>query len=603
MAKKRSEVEDVKTWDVSSLYKDMQTWRDEFTKTINDKKIFESIQSYKGKLDQSATNLKELLDLSSNFDRKLEKLYVYAHLRLDEEISNQDHKKAHDEIMFFVVKYQTETAWIQPEILKIPKETFEAYLKDESLQLYHLFLKKVLRLKEYTLSENEERLFALGGKALGTSRNTFSLLNNVDLKFPKVLDEHNVEHELTHSLYSLYMQSNDRALRKNAFEAMHYSFGSFENTISELLHGHVQTHVMNKEARGYESCMQSALYQNEIDPSVYQMLLEAASENLEPLHKYISLRKDLLGVDKICGYDMYVPCANDFKYEFSYEEAKQIVIEATEPLGKEYQEILEKGLNEQRWVDPFENESKRSGAYSSGCFDSHPFILMNFQGTLNDVMTLAHEAGHSMHTYFSTKNQPYIYSQYVIFVAEVASTFNEELVFQYLLKKASSEEERSYLIHQKIDGIRATFFRQTLFAEFELEMHKLAESGHPLNAGILKNLYASLCEKYYGKDFQADQFLACEYLRIPHFYSNFYVYQYATGISAALSLADQVLETKDPTKYLEFLSMGCSKDPVALLRHAGVDMATKDPTEKLCKRFESLTKQFESLSNKLLTNG
>lgn len=599
MAKKRSELQKEQTWNIEALYPSFKAWQQDFESISNDTCLFEKIRGFKGKLSQGPKTLKELLDFTTNLERRLEKLFVYAHLKHDEDVSDPVYKEAFDTIMFFFSKYQTEISWIQPEILSLSEDIFKKYLSDNVLDLYHLHLKQILRLKQHTLSEKEEKLMALSFKSLSTARSAFGIFNNVDLKFPEIVDSNNKKHELTHSLYSLYMQSQDRTLRKNAFEAIHKGFQNFENTVCELLQGHVQTHVFNTKARGYKSCMEQSLYVNEIDPNVYLMLLKSAEENIHSLHKYIKLRKDLLGLDKIHAYDMYVPCFDKFKYSFSYEEAKNIVIEAVAPLGKEYQETLKKGLNEQRWVDPFENESKRSGAYSSGCYDGFPYILMNFQGTLSDLMTLAHEAGHSMHTHYSVKNQPYIYSQYVIFVAEVASTFNEELVFRYLLNKATSEEEKFYLIQQKIDGIRATFFRQALFAEFELELHKLGEKQQPINPTILKSLYKELNKKYHGESFEVDDFLACEFLRIPHFYSNFYVYQYSTGIAAALSLVEDVLSKKDPKKYLNFLASGCSKDPVTLLKDAGVDMTKKHPTELLCKKFESLTGELEELSKRI----
>lgn len=596
MVKKRKEVLEQDTWNVKDLFQNFEAWKQEFEAAAHDTALFEKIQSFKGVLHQNSQNVEELLNLYTGFERRLEKIYLYAHLKHDEDVSDIKNKEAYDQIRFFIMRFETETSWIQPEILSFSSEIYNKFLQDQSLSLYHLFLKRILRLKSYTLSEKEEKLFALGGKLFQVPRSVFSLFNNVDLKFPKIIDQEGKEHELTHGLYSFYMQSKDRLLRKNAFEAMHGGFGALENTICELLQGHIQTHVFNIQARGYKDCLEAALFKNEVDPVVYTLLLDSVHENINALHEYVDLRKRLLTLDRIYGYDMYVSCVSDFDFKFSYEEAKDILIEAVAPLGLEYQNILKRGLNEERWVDPFENEAKRSGAYSSGCYDSKPYILMNFQGTLGDLMTLAHEAGHSMHTYYSIKHQPYIYSQYTIFVAEVASTFNEELIFRYLLKRASSVREKLFLIHQKIDGIRATFFRQALFSEFELEIHKLAEKQQPLNASILKEIYKKLNKIYYGPSFEVDDFLAQEYLRIPHFYSNFYVYQYATGISAALSLVDLVLSTNDPEKYLQFLSSGCSQDPISLLKQAGVDMTSKDPTKKLCERFKTLVNDFKELS-------
>lgn len=597
MVKARSELKTNETWDLEQLFESFDAWQNTFNNLLKDQSFFEKIQSFQGRLHESEIELKKLLDLVNDKHREVEKLYVYAHLRLDEDVSSKEHKIAHDKILGYLIQLEAQMSWIQPEILSLDEAVFQKYLTSKALEYYKIYLEKLARLRPYTLSKEEEKLLALSAQPLMTARKSFTILNNVDMKFPKARDSKGDEQEVTHSLYGNYMQSRDRTLRKNAFKSLYSQFETLSNTINEILTGHIQTHVFNMKARGYKSCLEAALHSNDVDPKVYTELIHSAQENLTPLHDFVLLRKELLGLDKVHAYDMYVPCGFDYDYNVSYEKACSIIIEALAPLGSEYQTILKGGLTKKRWVDPFENKNKRSGAYSSGAYDSSPYILMNYQNKLGDLMTLAHEAGHSMHTYYSVKNQPYVYSQYVIFVAEVASTFNEELVFRHLMNLSSSKEEKLFLLQQKIDGIKATFYRQTMFAEFELQMHKLAEAGEPMSISCLQEIYQKLNEKYYGKDFVSDDEIVYEYLRIPHFYSNFYVYQYATGIVAAYALVEDVLAKNDPKNYLNFLASGCTKDPVSLLKGAGVDMATKKPTEIFCQRFGQLIKDFNELRN------
>ncbi|MCB1082342.1 MAG: oligoendopeptidase F, partial [Chlamydiia bacterium] len=528
-------------------------------------------------------------------ERRLYKLFTYAHLRHDEDVANEVHKEAFDRISLLYYDFVNETSWVQPEILQIPDKTFERYLQDAKLADHHITLKKLAALKPHTLPKEQEHLFSLSGKALEASEKAFGVLNNAELKFGTVKDEKGKEHELTHASYGLFLQSNDRTLRKNTALGLHQTFVNFENTITELLNGQVQRHIFEARARNYASSLEAALTPHQIEPEVYYNLIATVRKDLPALHDYIGLRKKLLGVDELHFYDLYVPLIPSYDKKYSYAEGVSLCLDAVKPLGKEYQSILAKGLGEERWVDRYENARKRSGAYSSGCYDSIPYILLNYQGTLRDVMTLIHEAGHSLHSYLSNKHQPYQYSNYAIFVAEVASTFNEELLFRLLMERAESAEERCYLINQRIEDIRATLFRQTQFAEFELKIHEMGERGIPLTAPALKEYYSELNRDYYGKELVIDPVILGEFLRIPHFYSNFYVYQYATGISAAFALVDKLMKEGESAResYLEFLSSGASKYPLELLEIAGVNLRESAPIQSLVDSFKTLIKSLE----------
>ena len=473
-------------------------------------------------------------------------------------------------------------------------------MQSEELAEYQIYLQKIIRLKPYTLTMTEEKLLSFAGRALETAQNAFQSLNNADLKFLPCQDEKGVFHELTHGTYQLYMKEQDRVLRKEAFFHLHKAFAEHENTLCELLQGQIQSHVFTQKARGFVSSLEAALFPHEIDVTVYSSLIDTVRNKLPVLHKYISLRKKALGYSELHVYDLSVPLVEEAFIKMSYEEAVEAIVASLAPLGKEYQEILRKGLIEDRWVDRYENKRKRSGAYSSGCYESNPYILMNYHGTFQDIMTLTHEAGHSMHSYFSRKHQAYQDHHYPIFLAEVASTFHEELLFQYLLDKAKDPKEKAYLINQKIDGIRSTLFRQVLFSEFEWQIHKWAEEEKPLTPALLRQTYLRLNQEYFGTDLEMCEEVSYEWSRIPHFYYNFYVYQYGTGLSAAHVLAEQVLQKKpDAIKnYLSFLSFGGSLNPLTALQKAGVDMGNSSASESLLAFFEKLVLQLEEISGK-----
>lgn len=591
----RSAVKQDDKWNVEALFPTMEEWEKEF-KTVgrpSERPHWPEIAQYKGKLGEGVEKLKELIVTVMGIERKLSKLYTYAHLRHDEDVAEERYKKAHAQIAFLYQDFSQEVSWIEPEILALPDALLQSYLKSPVIGEYRVYLERIVRLKPHTLSADKEELLSQLGKPLSAPSAAFSAFNNADLKFPLVEDGSGKKLELSHGKFQLYLRSSDRTLRKNAFQTLHKSFDGFENTLCELLQGHVQVHNFNARARKYSSCLQAALFPNEIEPNVYRTLIETVRKNLHVLHSYMTVRRDLLKVDRLHLYDMHVPLVSEVDVSFTYKEAEERVIESVAPLGKEYQQLLKGGLEEGRWVDRYENSRKRSGAYSSGCYDSMPYILMNYQGAFHDLMTLAHEAGHSMHSLLSNRKQPYQYSSYTIFLAEIASTFNEELMFHLLYEREKDPKVRRFLINQKLDDIRATFFRQTLFAEFELKIHEMAEQNIPLTPAQLKEEYLALNRAYFGPDVEIDPEIAIEWARIPHFYSNFYVYQYATGISAAQALVEKVIKGDKGAaeSYLKFLSSGSFRPPLDLLRDAGVDLRTAAPIEALIRHFESLVKE------------
>ncbi|NGX55191.1 MAG: Oligoendopeptidase F, plasmid [Chlamydiae bacterium] len=595
--KARKEVTPEDKWDVTVLYPDIKTWENEFSKiTIKETTPkWPKLAAFHGRLREGTEVLKEALETFLTLQRELEKLYTYAHLRHDEDITDDEHKAAFQKISSLLYDFQQECAWFDPELLALPDDIIDGYLQSPMLAPYRFHLEKIVRMRPYTLSADKEELLAMAGKPFQAAPKAFSALNNADIKFGKVKDGDQKEHELSHGLYQLFLRSPDRTLRENAFKQMQGKYGDLENTLTELIYGEIQSHIFNAQARGFTSSLEAALYPKKIPESVYRSLIAAIRKGLPSLHKYTALRKKLLKLPELHLYDMYVPLVPQIEITMDYHEAEEEVIASVHPLGKEYQALLKKGLTEEHWVDRFENKNKRSGAYSSGYYDSYPYILMNYRGILRDAYTLAHEAGHSMHSLLSWMVQPYQYSRYPIFVAEVASTFNEELLAQHLLKKLTKKEERLFLINEKIEDIRATLFRQTMFAEFELTLHELVEAGTPLTPALLRELYYKLNCDYFGPSVHIDDEIAIEWARIPHFYYNFYVFQYATGISAALDLSEKVLK-EGPDNYLAFLKGGNSLFPIDLLKLAGVDMTTSQPVEAAIRKFDALVTELESLT-------
>ncbi len=596
----REEVHENDRWNVEAFYPQFSHWETDFKKWAREEKKenhWPEIAAFKGKIKEGAATLSSLLKAYLEIERALSKLFTYAHLRHDEDVALDQYKQAHSRATSILFDFKKETSWIEPEILELSDAKIQEYLKSPALKEYKIYLEKIVRMKPHTLSAEKEELIALAGNALETASRTFGSFNNADLKFPNIEDRSGKKLELTHGKYLLYLRSEDRKLRKEAFTGVHNSFLAYENTLADLISGEMQKHLFNARSRKYKNCLEAALFPHQVDPSVYFSLIESVRNNIGSLHRYMSVRKKLLKYDELHLYDMYVPLVSEVSFSIPYEDSVEQIVRSVAPLGKEYQNDLEKGLKRDRWVDKYENLRKRSGAYSSGCYDSMPYILMNYQGSFNDLMTLAHEAGHSMQTFLSSRHQPYQDSSYPIFVAEVASTFNEELLSRDLLARTKDKKTRAFLINQKIDDIRATLFRQAMFAEFELKLHTWVEEGVPLTPSLLKAEYKKLNAFYFGKDVILDEVIDIEWARIPHFYYNYYVYQYATGISAALALCEKVIKEGEPARkrYLDFLSSGGNKYPLELLELAGVDMRKPDAVIASIRHFDELVNELETL--------
>lgn len=598
--KLRDQVPENDRWNVSALYPDVQLWAQEFQSVQGEEKNprWPQMKQYQGRLKDPSVAA-AFFDFYTTLDRKLSKLYTYAHLRMDEDLGNDSIKTDFGKITSLLHDFGLESSWIKPEILGLSEADYQNLLHHAALKDYRLYLEKMGRMRPHTLSPEMESLVALSGQALDTSHRAFGALTNADFTFRPALDSEGVERPLSNGTYGLYMRNEDRTLRKNAFLNLHQGYASHVNSLCELLQGQMQTHLFLAKAYKFSSCLEAALYPHAIDPSVYSNLITSVRKHLPQMHEYIAFRKKQMGLDQIHLYDLNVPLVSEVQIDMTYEEACQAVVASVAPLGSEYQNTLKQGLTEDRWVDVFENARKRSGAYSSGCYDSMPYILMNYHGTFSDVTTLAHEAGHSMHSFLSRKSQPYIYSSYSIFVAEVASTFNEQLLLRLMKQKAKNKEEMAYLINDEIERIRNTIFRQTMFAEFELQLHKWVEEGVPFTPALLKEKYLQLVREYYGPDLVIDSEAEVEWSRIPHFYYDFYVYQYATGLSAALALNQKaVASTSARDKYLKFLSSGSRGYPLDLLKEAGVDMRSTEPVDMALNHFGSLVSELRGLLKK-----
>lgn len=597
MQKARSELEEKDRWNVEALYQDPSQWVKEFEaiKGKDESPKWPEFRSFQGKL-ANPSEMNQFMERYLHLDRTLSKLYTYAHLRMDEDLGNDEFKRNYGMISSLNHAFRLETAWMEPEILSLSDAEIGRLMNEPSLEPYRFAMERIVRMRPHTLAKDKEELLALSSQSLDSSYKAFAALSNADMTFQTARDSQGKEHPVSNGTYLTLVSSPDRALRKEAFLHLMQGYSSHLNTLCELIQGQVNGHVFHAKARGYPNCVEAALYTNNIDSKVVSQLIQTVRQGKGAMEEYLALRKSALGLDEIHAYDLMCPLVEMPEKKIDYQEACQIVIDSVAPLGKEYQDALRAGLMKDRWVDPFENARKRSGAYSSGCYDSMPYILLNYHGLLHDVMTLAHEAGHSMHSYLSHKNQPYIYANYPIFVAEVASTFNEQLLLDELYRKAKTKEEKAFLLSDQIDRIRSTIFRQTMFAEFELKIHAMAESGEPLTPASLNQIYKGLLSDYYGSSLAMDPELEAEWSRIPHFYYNFYVYQYATGLSAAMALHEQATRSPEARdKYLQFLSSGSSKYPLDLLKQAGVDMASPAPVEAAIRRFQSLVKELKAL--------
>lgn len=592
----RSEIPEKDTWRLEDIFATDKEWEKDFDEV---KELIPSVTAYAGKLGESSENLYNALKTQDEVTLRVEKLYAYAHMRYDQDTTNSFYQGLNDRIQSLYTQVASALSFMTPEILAIEEEKISSFLEEnEALRLYKHALEEITRQRPHVLSAEEEALLAKAGDVLGASSTTFGMLNNADLEFPTIKDEEGNEVEVTHGRYTRFLESEDRRVRKEAFSAMYDTYGEFKNTFASTLSGTVKRDNFNALVRHYESARQAALSANNIPEEVYDNLVTTINKHLPLLHRYTKLRKKVLNIDELHMYDLYTPLVKDVNMKVTYEEAKEYTLKGLEPLGEEYKSVLEEGFNN-RWVDVHENKGKRSGAYSSGSYGTNPYVLMNWQDNVNNLFTLAHEFGHSVHSYYTRKTQPYPYGDYSIFVAEVASTTNEALLNEYLLENLEDEKQKQYVLNHYLEGFRATVFRQTMFAEFEHDIHVKAQNGEPLTPELLSKTYYDLNKKYFGEDMVIDEDISLEWARIPHFYYNYYVYQYATGFSAATALSKQILEEGEPAveRYLEFLKAGSSDYPINVLKKAGVDMTSAKPIEEALKVFEEKLDEMEKLLN------
>ena len=591
----RSEIVVEDTWRLEDIFASDDTWEKEFQEV---KALIPHVKDFQGKLGESAGSLYEALQFQDGLLERLGKLYAYSHMRYDQDTTNSFYQGLDDRMKNLYAQAASGLAFIVPEILSIDEEKLKGFLNEkEELKLYEHSLEEINLQRPHVLPAEQEALLAEASEALGAAENTFGMLNNADLEFPSIKDENGVEVEVTHGRFTTFLESADPRVRRDAFKAVYETYGKFRNTFSSTLSGNVKKDNFYARVRNYSSAREAALSDNNIPESVYDNLVSTINEHLPLLHRYVKLRKRVLGLNELHMYDLYTPLVKDVKMEISYEEAKDMILKGLAPLGEEYVGILKEGF-ENRWVDVHENKGKRSGAYSSGAYGTNPYVLMNWQNNINNLFTLAHEFGHSVHSYYTRKTQPYPYGNYSIFVAEVASTTNESLLNDYLLNTIEDEQKRIYLLNHYLEGFRGTVFRQTMFAEFEHLIHQKAQNNEALTAESLTNDYYELNKKYYGtEDIIVDEEIGLEWSRIPHFYYNYYVYQYATGFSAAAALSKGILTEGDPAveRYIGFLKAGSSDYPIEVLKKAGVDMTSKKPVEDALKVFEEKLTELEKL--------
>ncbi|GAA0105781.1 oligoendopeptidase F [Paraclostridium sordellii] len=587
----RTSIEDKFKWNIDTMYQSSESIKDDIDKVNS---IIDELKSYKGKISSSKENLYKVLSNSEKASRILQNLYVYTHMKQHEDTRNNENQARATKAEMLSTELSMATSYIVPEIIAMDENKLKEYLEDEKLSFYKKYVDEILRDKPHTLTEKEEEILAAVSDLSTVPENVYEMFSFADLKFPEIKGEDGKDIRITHGNYSTFLKSKDSRVRKDAFEAVYSTYEDYKNTFASTLYGGIKSEIFYSKMRNYKSAIESSLFQDDISVDVYYNLISAVDENLDTLNRYVDIRKKYLNIDEMHMYDLYVPITSNFDMKITYEEAQDIILKALKPLGEEYLSIVKRAFNE-RWIDVYENEGKQGGAYSWGSYDSSPYILMSYKDDLNSLFTLIHELGHSMHSYYSKHNQEYLYSSYKIFVAEVASTLNELLLVNYLLENSSSKEERIYLLNYYLEQFRTTVYRQTMFAEFEKITHERVEAGEPLTAKEFTDIYYDLNKKYYGKSCIVDEEIGLEWARIPHFYSNFYVYKYATGFSAASALSEKILnEGKSAVeKYIEFLKSGGSDYPLNQLRAAGVDMEKKESIEKALDVFKELVEELE----------
>ncbi len=586
----RKTVETKYKWKTEDIFESDEAWEAAFAalETLPD------VAQFRGKLN-SAENVAAYFAMTDAYEIRLMRVYLYAFLKNDEDVRVTKYNSYTAKVMTLFTKYGALTSFAVPELTALPEETLSAIAADERLKDYDYTLKRLIARKKYVLSEKEELILAQTAEPLSVAGDVFDMLDDAELNLPYIVYQ-GKRVKLTHGLYSVILSGGERADRAKAFKKYYSAYGKIINTLATTYFGNVKKDIFYKNVRGYESCLSAAIFEEDVTRDVYDNLISAVDEYAPVMHRYMAVRKKTLGLDEMHMYDLHIPLVENAELRLSFEEAFEVVLKGLSPLGEEYNALLRKGRDE-RWIDVCETEGKRGGAYSIGVYGNHPYVLLNYQPTTNNVFTIAHEMGHALHSYFSNGSQPYAKADYKIFVAEVASTVNEVLLLKYLLHTTEDKKLKKYLLNYFMDMIRTTLFRQTQFACFEQEAHAMAERGEPLNKDNLSELYYSLNKKYYGDAVVHDKEIAIEWARIPHFYRSFYVYKYATGITAAIAIAGKILSEGQPAveRYFNFLKGGCSTDPVTLLKNAGADLTDKATFAAAMKEFEDALTEFENL--------
>ncbi|HGF7459085.1 oligoendopeptidase F [Enterococcus faecium] len=595
---KREELPENLTWDLTKIFSSDQEFDEKYLE-LSEK--LKKSEKYKGTLDQGASQFLDAIEFVLSVYRQTEIIYVYAHLKNDQDTGNTEYQALYARASSLFSKVSEAVSWFEPEILQLSDERIWQYFKEESkLEVYRHYIQQIVDNRAHVLSADQESLLAGAGEIFEASSDTFAVLNNADLVFPTIEGENGEKVQLSHGVYGQLLESTDRSVREAAFKGLYSVYEQFRNTFASTLSTHIKGHNFKAKVRNYSSAREASLSNNHIPESVYDTLVAVVNKHLPLLHRYMELRKRLLEVEKLHMYDLYTPVLGEAPITFTYEEAKEKALEALKPMGEEYMTIVEKAFSE-RWIDVVENKGKRSGAYSSGSYDTNPYILLNWHDTLDQLFTLVHEMGHSVHSYFTRSNQPYVYGDYSIFLAEIASTTNENILTEYLLETEKDPRVRAYVLNHYLDGFKGTVFRQTQFAEFEHFMHTEDEKGVPLTSEYLSDSYGKLNAKYYGPAVEEDPEIKFEWSRIPHFYYNYYVFQYSTGFSAASALAKRILSQEPDAleNYLAYLKAGNSDYPVEVMKKAGVDMTQAAYIEDAMSMFEQRLNELEELIDRL----
>ncbi|WP_195943540.1 oligoendopeptidase F [Enterococcus faecium] len=595
---KREELPENLTWDLTKIFSSDKEFDEKYLE-LSEK--LKKSEKYKGTLNQGASQFLDAIEFVLSVYRQTEIIYVYAHLKNDQDTGNTEYQALYARASSLFSKVSEAVSWFEPEILQLSDERIWQYFKEEpKLEVYRHYIQQIVDNRAHVLSADQESLLAGAGEIFEASRDTFAVLNNADLVFPTIEGENGEKVQLSHGVYGQLLESTDRSVREAAFKGLYSVYEQFRNTFASTLSTHIKGHNFKAKVRNYSSAREASLSNNHIPESVYDTLVDVVNKHLPLLHRYMELRKRLLEVEKLHMYDLYTPVLGEAPITFTYEEAKEKALEALKPMGEEYMTIVEKAFSE-RWIDVVENKGKRSGAYSSGSYDTNPYILLNWHDTLDQLFTLVHEMGHSVHSYFTRSSQPYVYGDYSIFLAEIASTTNENILTEYLLETEKDPRVRAYVLNHYLDGFKGTVFRQTQFAEFEHFMHTEDEKGVPLTSEYLSDSYGKLNAKYYGPAVEEDPEIKFEWSRIPHFYYNYYVFQYSTGFSAASALAKRILSQEPDAleNYLAYLKAGNSDYPVEVMKKAGVDMTQAAYIEDAMSMFEQRLNELEELIDRL----